>query len=85
MGSPIPPIDLAFRAIAKPDLGILIVRIRSFSPIADEAVAGNGRKAKPKETGHRRARSQNLPDHLTQPLPLGTFQRETPNEPGLLP
>lgn len=32
-------------ATAKPDLGILIMSIRSASPIADEAVAENGRKA----------------------------------------
>jgi uncharacterized protein YggE len=32
-------------ATAKPDLGILIMSIRSTSPIADEAVADNGRKA----------------------------------------
>jgi uncharacterized protein YggE len=32
-------------AYAKPDLGILIMSIRSSSPIADEAVAENGRKA----------------------------------------
>lgn len=32
-------------ATAKPDLGILIMSIRSTSPIADEAVAENGRKA----------------------------------------
>jgi len=33
-------------AHAKPDLGILIMSVRSTSPIADEAVAENGRKAK---------------------------------------
>src|SRR5580698_8239588 len=33
-------------AHVKPDLGILIMSIRSTSPIADEAVAENGRKAK---------------------------------------
>src|ERR1700733_5951808 len=32
-------------AYAKPDLGILIMSIRSTSPIADEAVSENGRKA----------------------------------------
>jgi len=32
-------------ATAKPDLGILMMSIRSTSPIADEAVAENGRKA----------------------------------------
>jgi uncharacterized protein YggE len=32
-------------AYAKPDLGILIMNIHSTSPIADEAVAENGRKA----------------------------------------
>jgi uncharacterized protein YggE len=32
-------------AYAKPDLGILIMSIHSTSPIADEAVAENGRKA----------------------------------------
>jgi len=32
-------------AFAKPDLGILIMSIRSSSAIADEAVAENGRKA----------------------------------------
>ena len=32
-------------AYAKPDLGILIMSIHSSSPIADEAVAENGRKA----------------------------------------
>ena len=33
-------------AYAKPDLGILVMSIRSSSPIADEAVAQNGQKAK---------------------------------------
>lgn len=33
-------------AHVKPDLGILIMSIRSTSPIADEALAENGRKAK---------------------------------------
>jgi uncharacterized protein YggE len=33
-------------AVAKPDLGILVMSLRSSSPIADEAVANNGRKAK---------------------------------------
>jgi uncharacterized protein YggE len=33
-------------AVAKPDLGILVMSLRSSSPIADEAVASNGRKAK---------------------------------------
>jgi uncharacterized protein YggE len=37
-------------AFAKPDLGILIMSIRSSSPIADEAVAENGRKAKAAES-----------------------------------
>jgi uncharacterized protein YggE len=37
-------------AFAKPDLGILIMSIRSTSPIADEAVAENGRKAKAAES-----------------------------------
>ena len=37
-------------ASAKPDLGILIMNIRSSSPIADEAVAENGRKAKAVES-----------------------------------
>jgi len=36
---------------AKPDLGILLMSIRSTSPIADEAVAENGRKAKDVEAG----------------------------------
>jgi uncharacterized protein YggE len=35
---------------AKPDLGILIMSIRSSSPIAEEAVAENGRKAKAVES-----------------------------------
>ncbi len=38
-------------AYAKPDLGILLMSIRSTSPIADEAVAENGRKAKDVEAG----------------------------------
>ena len=33
-------------AFAKPDLGILVMTIRSSAPIAEEAVAENGRKAK---------------------------------------
>jgi uncharacterized protein YggE len=33
-------------AYAKPDLGILVMTIRSSAPIADEAVAQNGQKAK---------------------------------------
>jgi uncharacterized protein YggE len=37
-------------AFAKPDLGILIMSIRSSSPIADEAVAENGQKAKAVES-----------------------------------
>jgi uncharacterized protein YggE len=37
-------------AYAKPDLGILIMSIRSTSPIADEAVADNANKAKDVET-----------------------------------
>jgi len=37
-------------AFAKPDVGILIMSIRSSSPIADEAVAENGRKAKAVES-----------------------------------
>lgn len=37
-------------AFAKPDLGILIMSVRSSSPIADEAVAENGRKAKAVES-----------------------------------
>jgi uncharacterized protein YggE len=37
-------------ATAKPDLGILIMSIRSTSAIADEAVAENGRKAKAVES-----------------------------------
>jgi uncharacterized protein YggE len=40
----------AGEAYAKPDLGILVMSIRSSSPIADEAVAENGRKAKAVET-----------------------------------
>lgn len=38
-------------AYAKPDLGILMMSVRSTSPIADEAVAENGRKAKDVEAG----------------------------------
>src|SRR5580658_6483342 len=38
-------------AYAKPDLGILVMSIRSSSPIAEEAVADNGRKAKDVESG----------------------------------
>ena len=38
-------------ASAKPDLGILIMSIRSSSPIADEAVAQNVQKAKAVESG----------------------------------
>lgn len=37
-------------AHAKPDLGILIMSIHSTSPIADEAVAANGKKAKDVES-----------------------------------
>jgi uncharacterized protein YggE len=37
-------------AFAKPDLGILIMSIRSTSPIADEAVAANAQKAKAVES-----------------------------------
>ncbi len=37
-------------AYAKPDLGILIMSIRSTSPIADEAVEDNAQKAKDVET-----------------------------------
>lgn len=37
-------------AFAKPDLGILIMSIRSSSPIADEAVAANAQKAKAVES-----------------------------------
>jgi uncharacterized protein YggE len=37
-------------AFAKPDLGIMIMTIRSTAPIADEAVAENGRKAKAVES-----------------------------------
>jgi len=33
-------------AIAKPDLGIMVMTIRSSAPIAEEAVAENGRKVK---------------------------------------
>jgi uncharacterized protein YggE len=33
-------------AFAKPDLGIMVMTIRSTAPIAEEAVAENGRKAK---------------------------------------
>jgi len=38
-------------AYAKPDLGILVMSIQSTSPIADEAVAENGRKATAVESG----------------------------------
>jgi uncharacterized protein YggE len=34
----------------KPDLGILVMALQSSAPIADEAVAANGRKAKAAET-----------------------------------
>ena len=37
-------------AYAKPDLGILVMTIQSSSPIAEEAVAANGRKAKAVES-----------------------------------
>jgi len=37
-------------AYAKPDLGILVMSIRSTAPITEEAVAENGRKAKAVET-----------------------------------
>jgi uncharacterized protein YggE len=37
-------------AFAKPDLGILLMTIRSSAPIAEEAVAENGRKAKAVES-----------------------------------
>lgn len=37
-------------AFAKPDVGILIMSIRSSAPIADEAVAENGKKAKAVES-----------------------------------
>jgi uncharacterized protein YggE len=37
-------------AFAKPDLGILVMTIRSSGPIADEEVAENGRKAKAVES-----------------------------------
>lgn len=37
-------------AYAKPDLGIMVMTIRSSAPIAEEAVAENGRKAKIAET-----------------------------------
>lgn len=37
-------------AYAKPDLGILVMTIRSTAPIAEEAVAENGRKAKAVES-----------------------------------
>jgi uncharacterized protein YggE len=37
-------------AFAKPDLGILVMTIRSSAPIAEEAVAENGRKAKAVES-----------------------------------
>jgi uncharacterized protein YggE len=38
-------------AYAKPDLGILVMSIRSSAPIAEEAVAENARKAKAVESG----------------------------------
>lgn len=38
-------------AYAKPDLGILVMSIQSTSPIAEEAVAANGQKAKAVEDG----------------------------------
>lgn len=38
-------------AYAKPDLGILLMSVRSTSPIAEEAVAENGRKTKDVESG----------------------------------
>jgi uncharacterized protein YggE len=37
-------------AYAKPDLGIMVMTIRSSAPIAEEAVAENGRKAKAVES-----------------------------------
>jgi uncharacterized protein YggE len=37
-------------AIAKPDLGIMVMTIHSSAPIAEEAVAENGRKAKAVES-----------------------------------
>ena len=37
-------------AYAKPDLGIMVMSIQSSSPIAEEAVAENGRKAKAVES-----------------------------------
>lgn len=37
-------------AFAKPDLGILLMTLRSSGPIAEEAVVENGRKAKSVET-----------------------------------
>jgi uncharacterized protein YggE len=38
-------------AYGKPDLGIMVMTIRSTAPIAEEAVAENGRKAKAVESG----------------------------------
>ena len=37
-------------AYAKPDLGILVMSIQSSSPIANEAIAENGQKAKASES-----------------------------------
>jgi len=50
VGGHIITVSRSGEAYAKPDLGILIMSIRSTSPIADEAVADNAQKAKDVET-----------------------------------
>jgi len=50
VGNHIITVSRSGEAYAKPDLGILIMSIRSTSPIADEAVSENATKAKDVET-----------------------------------